>query len=198
MMGEASRCRDTWSGTPNTQLATSFGKPASSKQFEYLERGSRRFLGGLMMMEQPAPIAAPNFRAGLPMGKFHGQKAATGPTGSFMTRDRVPAGTHQHASIDAMHFAGVEIEQVGRHHDFGLGFRQRLAFLHRSDGRDPIDALAQQLSRTREHAAAIGGSMRLATADSRVRRCPGRGPNRRRWRAVTRASVAPVAGLTTR
>ncbi len=39
-----------------------------------------------------APMAAPSFRAGLPMGKFQGQKAATGPTGSFTTRDSMPAG----------------------------------------------------------------------------------------------------------
>ncbi len=37
-------------------------------------------------------MAAPSFLAGFAAGKFHGQKAATGPTGSFITLDSVPAG----------------------------------------------------------------------------------------------------------
>ncbi len=92
MTGEASRWRDTWSGTPKTQLATSFGNPESSRQLSTSMAEPGASSGGLIMMEQPTPIAAPNLRAGLPMGKFQGQNAATGPTGSFMTRDSVPAG----------------------------------------------------------------------------------------------------------
>ena len=43
-----------------------------------------------MTMEQPAESAAEIFRIGPPAGKFHGTKAATGPTGSRRTRQQVP------------------------------------------------------------------------------------------------------------
>ncbi len=47
---------------------------------------------GFRITEQPAAIGAPNLRPGLAIGKFHGAKAATGPTGSFTTIERVPVG----------------------------------------------------------------------------------------------------------
>ncbi len=59
-----------------------------------------------------------------------------------------------------MHFAGVEIKQAGRHHDFGLRFGERFAFLHRGNGGDLIDALTQQSRRFAEHATAISCTAR--------------------------------------
>ena len=41
---------------------------------------------------QPAAIGAPSLRPGLPIGKFQGAKAATGPTGYFITIERWPVG----------------------------------------------------------------------------------------------------------
>jgi hypothetical protein len=38
-------------------------------------------------------MGAPSLRPGLPMGKFQGAKAATGPTGSHTTVERMPAGS---------------------------------------------------------------------------------------------------------
>jgi len=42
--------------------------------------------GAFTITEQPAASAAPSLRAIWLIGKFHGVKAATGPTGSFRTR----------------------------------------------------------------------------------------------------------------
>ena len=47
---------------------------------------------GLRMTAHPAATGAPSLRPGFAIGKFHGAKAATGPTGSFITSDRVPLG----------------------------------------------------------------------------------------------------------
>lgn len=44
----------------------------------------------LMMTVQPAASAAATLRAGTTRGKFHGVNAATGPTGSWSTMQRVP------------------------------------------------------------------------------------------------------------
>ena len=41
--------------------------------------------GPLMMIEQPVASAADALRTTWLIGKFHGVKAATGPTGSFIT-----------------------------------------------------------------------------------------------------------------
>ncbi len=85
-----SRCSDTFAGTPNTRLSTPRGTPASLKQ-----RTSSTQLPGvssdaLMMIEHPAASAAPIFRAGVRVGKFHGVNAVTTPTGSWITSWRVP------------------------------------------------------------------------------------------------------------
>ena len=44
-----------------------------------------------MMSEQPPAKAPPILRAGVKVGKFHGVKAAAGPTGSWIIIWRVPA-----------------------------------------------------------------------------------------------------------
>ena len=43
-----------------------------------------------MMIAQPAASEAPILRAGVSVGKFHGVKAATTPTGSCTTSWRTP------------------------------------------------------------------------------------------------------------
>ncbi len=92
MIGEASRWRDTSSGTPKTSWHTPCGRPASSKACTTAIAEAGDSSAGFMITEQPAAIGAPSLRAGLLIGKFHGAKAATGPTGSCMTRLRWPAG----------------------------------------------------------------------------------------------------------
>src|SRR5258707_14297279 len=54
---------------------------------------------GLMMHEQPAAKEAAILRAGVTAGKFHGEKAATGPTGSAPTIRRGPS--HRRSTIPA-------------------------------------------------------------------------------------------------
>ena len=92
MIGEASRWRETWSGTPKTTCATPGGRPASSRARRTSSAAPGASSAGLTMTLQPAAIGAPSLRAGLAIGKFQGAKAATGPIGSFMTRLRAPTG----------------------------------------------------------------------------------------------------------
>ena len=47
--------------------------------------------GHLMIIEQPAASAAESLRTAWVMGKFHGEKPATGPIGSIITRLRTPS-----------------------------------------------------------------------------------------------------------
>ena len=82
MMGDASRWRDTSSGTPNTACPTSFGNPASSRHCSTASAEAGASSAALRITEQPAAIGAPSLRPGLPIGKFQGANAATGPTGS--------------------------------------------------------------------------------------------------------------------
>src|SRR6478609_1768560 len=90
MIGELMRCVDTNAGTPNTTDSTPFGSPASTRHFTISSADAGVSSAGFTMHEQPAPSAEPILRAGLPSGKFHGAKAATGPTGSFTTVMRTP------------------------------------------------------------------------------------------------------------
>ena len=82
MMGDASKCRDTSSGTPNTACPTSFGNPASSRHCRTASADAGASSADFKITEQPAATGAPSLRPGLPIGKFQGANAATGPTGS--------------------------------------------------------------------------------------------------------------------
>ena len=90
MIGEASNCRETISGTPNTHCATSPGSPASWKQRSTSTADPAVSSLGLMMIEQPAASAGAILRTTFMIGKFHAQNAATGPTGWCSTRLREP------------------------------------------------------------------------------------------------------------
>src|SRR5690606_28288988 len=90
--GEASSVRETVSGTPNTSCATSPGRPASAKQRITAIALAGVSSLGFRITEQPAASAGESFRTGLITGKFHAQKAATGPTGWWTTIERVPGG----------------------------------------------------------------------------------------------------------
>jgi len=92
MIGEDSRWRDTSSGTPNTACPTSLGSPASSRHCRTASAEAGASSAALRITEQPAAMGAPSLRPGLPMGKFQGAKAATGPTGSQTTVERMPLG----------------------------------------------------------------------------------------------------------
>ena len=88
------------------------------------DRGTRRFFGrNLMMQEQPAASELDALRAGRLIGKFHGVKAATGPTGSRSSIWRWPglrAGIV--AATAAPAFIGIPFEMIGRGCDFGTRF----------------------------------------------------------------------------
>ena len=72
-------------GTPNTRLTTPAGTPASSKHFTSNIADVGVSSGALAMIEQPAASAPASLRTSWLTGKFHGLKAATGPTGSMIT-----------------------------------------------------------------------------------------------------------------
>ena len=88
--GWAIRCSLISAGTPNTRPITPAGTPASTKQRISSAGEAGVSSGALTMMEQPAASAAPSLRTTWLMGKFHGVKAATGPTGSFTTSWATP------------------------------------------------------------------------------------------------------------
>ncbi len=80
--------------------------------------------GALMMIEQPAASAAPSLRTIWLIGKFHGVKAATGPTGSLTTRLVTFSRARGHdAAIGAPRFLREPIERVGRRKDFDFEIR---------------------------------------------------------------------------
>ena len=88
-MSEPIRCSDTSAGTPNTRLSTPFGTPASTKHFTSSTQEPGVSSDALMMIEQPAASAPAILRTGVSVGKFHGVKAATTPTGSWITSWRI-------------------------------------------------------------------------------------------------------------
>ena len=73
---------DTSAGTPYRRLTTPLGIPASTKHATSAAVQFGASSGGLITIVHPAASAAPTFRATCVSGKFHGAKAATGPTGS--------------------------------------------------------------------------------------------------------------------
>src|ERR1700720_1484534 len=81
----ASKCSETFDGTPNTRLSTPGGNPASAKHLTISTQAPGVSSEALMMIEQPAASAPPILRAGVITGKFQGVKAATIPTGSCTT-----------------------------------------------------------------------------------------------------------------
>ena len=88
MIGELIRCFETSEGSPNTTFKTPAGSPASCAACAIAIAVAGVSSAGLMMQEQPAANAVEIFRAGIFAGKFHGVKAATGPTGSCKTVKR--------------------------------------------------------------------------------------------------------------
>ena len=66
-------------------MSTPGGRPASSKHFTRSTQAPGVSSDALMMIEQPAASEAAILRAGVSIGKFHGVKAATTPTGSVTT-----------------------------------------------------------------------------------------------------------------
>ena len=83
MIGCGMRYSEISAGTPNTRLMTPAGTPASTKARSSSAGDAGVSSGALTMIEQPAPNAADSLRQTWLIGKFHGVKAATGPTGSF-------------------------------------------------------------------------------------------------------------------
>ena len=81
-IGDGIRCSDTSAGTPNTRLSTPAGRPASAKHFTSSTQPPGVSSEALMISVQPAASAPAILRTGVNVGKFHGVKAATTPTGS--------------------------------------------------------------------------------------------------------------------
>ena len=72
-------------GWPKTRPITSPGTPASRKARTSSTQLAGVSSGPFRITEQPAQSAAETLRTAWLIGKFHGVKAATGPTGSRMT-----------------------------------------------------------------------------------------------------------------
>ena len=89
-IGDGMRCSDTSAGTPKTRLSTPAGTPASAKHLTSSTQPAGVSSEALMMSEQPAASAPAILRTGVSVGKFHGVKAATTPTGSCVTIWRTP------------------------------------------------------------------------------------------------------------
>jgi hypothetical protein len=77
-----------FAGTPKT-IEHAGRQPASAKQRTSSTQEPGVSSEALMMSEQPAARAPPILRAGVSVGKFHGVKAATMPTGSCTTICRI-------------------------------------------------------------------------------------------------------------
>ena len=77
-------------GTPKTTFSTPAGRPASANARANATAGEGVSSAGLMMQGQPAARDAAIFREDRIAGKFHGENAATAPTGSLTTSQRWP------------------------------------------------------------------------------------------------------------
>ena len=75
----------------------------------------------------------------------------------LLDRDLVDAGAagRDYAAIGALGFLGEPLDDVGGGHGFHLGFRQRLALLHRHQRRDLVIALAHDRGRLAHDPAAL-------------------------------------------
>ena len=72
-------------GLPYTRPITPAGTPASAKARSSAAGAAGVSSAALTMIEQPVVSAADTLRTAWLIGKFHGVKAATGPTGSLIT-----------------------------------------------------------------------------------------------------------------
>ena len=72
-----------------TKLTTPFGTPASWQAWISAAQDAGVSPAGLIIIEHPAPKAAPILRAGKRAGKFHAENAATTPTGCMITDIRL-------------------------------------------------------------------------------------------------------------
>ena len=87
-----------------------------------------------MMIEQPVASAADALRTTWLIGKFHGVKAATGPTGSFITSWMHVLRTCRHdAAVGAAAFLSHPVDDVGGEVGLDPGLGERLALLHGHD-----------------------------------------------------------------
>lgn len=83
MVGCGIKYSEISAGVPYTSAITPAGTPASAKALISAAGEAGVSSGPLTMIEQPAASAAESLRTIWLIGKFHGVKAATGPTGSF-------------------------------------------------------------------------------------------------------------------
>jgi hypothetical protein len=99
----------------------------------------------LAITEQPVASAPHSLRTSWLIGKFHGVKAATGPTGSLNTWAIWPSprGATMRPA-DARALDREPVDDVGAEAHLGLRLGQRLAVLLRQQPGDGIGPLAQQ------------------------------------------------------
>ena len=90
MLGCGIRYSEIMAGSPYTRLSTPGGRPASVKARASWKAPPGVSSEALRMIEQPADRAPPTLRDGELTGKFHGEKAATGPIGWRSTVWRMP------------------------------------------------------------------------------------------------------------
>ena len=81
------------SGRPVTTLITPAGMPTRSASTASANAESGVASAGFTTVVQPAASAGPSFRVIIASGKFQGVITPTTPTGSLLTRMRVPGFT---------------------------------------------------------------------------------------------------------
>jgi hypothetical protein len=113
--------------------------------------------GALAMIEQPVASAPQSLRTSWLIGKFHGVKAATGPTGSLNTCATGPRRAARRCGRHARALGGKPLDDVGAEAHLGLRLGQRLAVLQRQQPRDGIGALAQQAGGRAQALGALHG-----------------------------------------
>jgi hypothetical protein len=105
-------------------------------------------------------------------------------------------GAHQRATIEALHFAGIELEQAHVHQDFDPRLGQGLALLQRGNAGEVFLPFQHQPRRAVEHGGALLRAGR-APQGKALRRHVQRGIQVCRIGQGSSPSTAPVAGLTT-
>lgn len=103
--------------------------------------------GALTMIEQPVASEADTLRTTWLIGKFHGVKAATGPTGTLFAICATPIERAEMMAIAAPGLFGEPVDRVGAGKHFRLRMSQRFALFAAHHIGAGIGALAQNVGR---------------------------------------------------
>ena len=198
MIGEASRWRDTSSGTPNTACPTSLGSPASSRHCSTASAEPGASSAALRITEQPAAIGAPSLRPGIADREIPGCEGGH-RADRLVRHGRAHAGrAHQLPAVEALRTRRRR-NRTGRRSSC-TSMRASASVLPSSSvAMRAISSCRSRISRAAPASTAArccgAASRHMLKAALRRLRARGRDPPRRP--AAARPSASPVAGLTT-